>query len=234
MKCVQKIAKYKYLITCYKPSAVLVHGEYSFTSSILTNYCNKLKIKHIDYQHGDRMLQISCSFFHFDECFVWDNHYKDIYKLLKVSSEIIVERPKSILIEIESYKNSQFYADCKYYLGGESEEQMAVIRDNMNIIGKLGMTWKVRPHHNYTNTQLLYKFFKTEEIESNSISIEDSISNLRYPISLFSTVLYQASSNGLIPIVDDITNIKLYDQLLDLNYIIMFKQHIRLSAFLSK
>jgi hypothetical protein len=234
MKCIQKIAKYKYLILCYKPSAILVHGEYSFTSSILTNYCANSNIKHIDYQHGERMLQITCSFFHFDECYVWEKHYKDIYKRLKVSSEIIIERPLSILMNIESHKNSQLYADCKYYLAGESEEQMVVIRENMKRIGKLGMTWKVRPHHNYTNTQLLHRLFKEDEIENNSIPIEDSISNLKHPISLYSTVLYQAASNGLIPIIDDLTNIKRYNQLLDLNYIIISKQHIKLSVFLSK
>ena len=83
LKILLKIGTYRYNIEKYSPRIFLVTSEYSWTSSILTEFCEKNKIIHINYMHGDKVYYIRDSFFKFHRCYIWDKHYEKIFSELK-------------------------------------------------------------------------------------------------------------------------------------------------------
>lgn len=66
------------MITKYQSKAIVVHNEYSFTSSILTAYCETRNVLHINVMHGEKMYYIRDSYFRYDRCYVWDAYYRDL------------------------------------------------------------------------------------------------------------------------------------------------------------
>ena len=92
LKILLKISTYRYNIEKYSPRIFLVTSEYSWTSSLLTEFCEKNKISHINYMHGDKKYYIRDSFFKFHKCYIWDEHYEKIFcelKAFKKQFEII-------------------------------------------------------------------------------------------------------------------------------------------------
>lgn len=232
LKAIIKISKYSYLIKRYQPRAFLVKNEFSFTSSLLTNYCRNKKILHIDYQHGDRFFEINCSFFEYDRCYVWDEFYVRLYKELFSSSHFIVETPPSIKIDKSANSNSSCYRDFKYYLGEHNEDELRIISQNMKLLGEKGFLWSVRLHPRFSDRQTVLRYFEDDNIEESTTTIEDSLSNVKYAISAFSTVLYQAFSNGIEAVVDDMVNKNQYNRLKNIHWIMMEKKHRILSEFI--
>ena len=72
LKSILKIEQYSFIIETYNPKAIIVCSEYSFTSSLLTEYCIDKKITHIDIMHGEKLYYIRDSFFRFNRCYVWN------------------------------------------------------------------------------------------------------------------------------------------------------------------
>ena len=58
LKVTIKVAGYSCMITKYQSKAIVVHNEYSFTSSILTAYCETRNVLHINVMHGEKMYYI--------------------------------------------------------------------------------------------------------------------------------------------------------------------------------
>ena len=67
LKLLFKVAKYSSLIHKFQPDAIIVNDEFSFTSSILTLFCERHSTKHINVQHGEKFYYIRDSFFRFNE-----------------------------------------------------------------------------------------------------------------------------------------------------------------------
>ncbi len=65
LKLLFKVAKYSALIYEYRVSAIIVNDEFSFTSSIMTLFCERHNVKHINAQHGEKTFFIRDSFFRF-------------------------------------------------------------------------------------------------------------------------------------------------------------------------
>ena len=63
LKVTIKVAGYSFMITKYQSKAIVVHNEYSFTSSILTAYCETRNVLHINVMHGEKMYYIRDSYF---------------------------------------------------------------------------------------------------------------------------------------------------------------------------
>ena len=53
LKCTIKIGIYSKVIEQYNPKAIITNNEYSFTSSLLTEYCRFKKVEHINVMHGE-------------------------------------------------------------------------------------------------------------------------------------------------------------------------------------
>lgn len=234
LKTIIKIGKYRYCIEIYNPKAIIVCAEYSFTSSILTDFCEKNNIIHINVMHGEKLFYMRDSFFKFHRCYIWDKYYKELFeKMLAEESQFIVEIPESMKLKKEKTKKDIY--DYTYYLGAEKDENLRSICKNLNILKNYGYLISIRPHPRYSDMNIIQSIFSDFNIEnSKKISIESSLLQTKNVISLFSTVLNQALSNNIPIIIDDISNKMNYKKLYDLDYICLYKSHKLLSEIVEK
>lgn len=231
LKLTMKIALYRLLIVRYSPKAIVVHNEYSFTSSILTAYCRKNGILHIDVMHGEKLFYIRDSFFCYDKCYVWDQHYVDLFVSLQADPhQFIIAVPPSLRLDTSAYLNQSVYADIKYYLALNKEEEIASIVSSLKPARDAGLTVKYRLHPRYSDRQMILRYCSEEDLEKpEEVSIQESLSNLAYAAGSYSTVLLQASMAGKKVILDDVTYKKTYEQLKGMDYILARQPHLKLS-----
>lgn len=230
-KIVLLIAKYSPKITKYHPKHLIEHSEYSFGSSVITDYCHRRGVKHINVQHGEKLRYIRDSFFHYDECYVWDEHYVNIFKEMHAEpSQFKVAVPPSLRIDCKVHHNPSVYADYKYYLAADTEEDIKRIVASMAFVKREGKTVKYRIHPRYTDLDVLKKYVGGNEIElPKEVSILESISNMEYAVGSFTTVLLQAYLSGKKVLLDDVTYKKRFDQLKEYGYILAKDKVERLS-----
>lgn len=230
LKSILKIEQYSFIIETYHPKAIIVCSEYSFTSSLLTEYCNDKKITHIDIMHGEKLYYMRDSFFRFNRCYVWNIYYKNLFLKLRAEyTQFIIEIPNAFILKLKTEKKY----DYTYYLGGESEEELKSINRELRILMDNGYRISIRPHPRYSNMNYIHTIFSSFNIENcTNISIEESLCRTKNAISLYSTVLNQAYHNGINIIIDDVTNIKHYNKLRSLEYIFIEMSHNKLSEIL--
>lgn len=233
-KSMMHVAKYSDLFYRYHPLVMIRFWEFSFCSSVLTAYCHLNNVKHVDVMHGEKLFNIRDSFFHFDECYVWSDHYVELFKSLKAEpSQFHVALPSSIKIDVNRYLNPSVYADYKYYLAVFSEDQIKSIVNSMKFLKKNGKSIKYRPHPSYSDLNLLRKYVDESEIEyPQKVSIFESVSNLDYAIGSYSTVLSQAYYSGKVVVLDDVTYKERYEKLKSLCYILSHEETLKLSGLL--
>lgn len=233
LKNLIKIRLYSYIIQVYQPEIIVVCSEYSFTSSLLTDYCHYKSIDHINVMHGEKLYYMRDSFFKFDRCYVWSVEYIKLFKSLRADkNQFITAIPRSLLFE-KKYQNIEKKVDYTYYLGAENEETLDCIFNCMDLLVQQGNIVRLRPHPRYSNLKKIYgeqHLFEIEEIEK--IPIEQSVMATKNAVSLYSTVLRQAYYNGINVIIDDISNTFYYNKLIELNYVLLKKSHQLLSMIL--
>lgn len=222
-------------ITKYRPKQLIEHSEYSFGSSIITEYCHYRGVKHINVQHGEKLRYIRDAFFHFDECYVWDKYYVNLFKELYAEpTQFKVSVPPSLKIDCSSHKNEAYYADFKYYLAADNESEISSIASAMNQLKMNGKKIKYRIHPRYTDINILRKYVDEDEIEyPANVNIIDSISNTSYAVGSYTTVLLQAHLAGVQVILNDVTYRERYNQLKEYGYILANKDVAKLSDFCS-
>lgn len=235
LKCLMKLAMYSSMIKKYRPRAVIVHNEYSYTSSVLTCYCNKRGITHINAMHGDKYFFIRDAFFHYDRCYVWDDYYVDLFRRLRAAEgQYFISTPRSLKINTDIYKKEEDYADYKYYLNLYNEREIKKIVDSMDVLYSRGMIVKFRPHPRYSDIELLKKYVPSDKIEDPyKVDIIYSISNTGSAVGICSTVLLQAYTSGKNVVLDDISNPNQYSQLVQLEYILSNKSLPTLSSIIA-
>lgn len=232
LKLVFKIAKYSSLIYRYNPKTIIVNDEFSYTSSILTLFCERHHVKHIDVQHGEKLFFLRDSFFRFHECYIWDEHYRDLFISLKAEpTQFIIELPESMKFNLKEHYSQDKYSDFKYYLGIYSEEELLSVIHAMECVKKKGYTVKYRPHPNYSDRDLLKKYVSEDEIESPDVNILESISSTKNVVGVYSTVLTQAYFNRQHVVIDNMAFKNQYNALRDLDYILIDKVKNRLSEY---
>ncbi len=226
LKGLANLAQYSYIRKKYSPRLIVRAEEDSASSSLLTAYCNSFGIMHFNVMHGEKLFNIRDSFFHFNRCYVWDNHYKELFISMRAeTNQFIIELPPSLIINVEQYKNHQSYAKYKYYLQSFSEEELLGIISSLPVPLNDSSKIKFRPHPRYSDLGFLYKHVPKNFIEDPSeVSILESISNLDYAIGSFTTVLLQAYYNGKIVILDDVTFLGQYNKLKEMQYLLIEKE----------
>jgi len=221
-KCLGKIARYSFFIRNYTPHAIIVHAEYSFTSSILTAYCEQHSVKHINVMHGEKLIYIGWSFFRFSECYVWSEHYKQL--LIEMGAEptqFIIEVPPALRIDTVANYDKKVYADYKYYLQIYSEDDLKSIIQSLSFIEFEGKTLHYRPHPRFSDIVLLEKYIPKDKIEYPcEVDILRSVASCHTAIGFCSTVLYQAYLAGKSIILDDVTYKQGYNQLKNHRYVL--------------
>lgn len=231
LKILLKISTYRYNIEKYSPRIFLVTSEYSWTSSLLTEFCEKNKISHINYMHGDKKYYIRDSFFKFHKCYIWDEHYEKIFcelKAFKKQFEIIDYSSFIPKIEIKEKLYNTYYLQADETI----EDINKIIKILKSLEIKTGYMGKIRCHPVYTS-QKIKKIIPTEMLDLEK-NIYYSIGMSNYIISKTSTVLYEAYVMGSSEIIiDDITQDKKnYAYLKELKWISIFKPHQRLSKII--
>lgn len=227
LKAWMNVVLYSDMIRRHHPQAMIQFGEFSFSSSILTAYCHRYGVSHIDIMHGEKLYFIRDAFFHYDECYVWSEHYARLFKELKAeSTQFRIAVPKSIKITDCNIKyrdkdREAYYADYKYYLAIYTEEQIKSIVESMSFAKRESKTVRFRPHPRYSDMALLRKYVKEDEIElPNTVTIIDSILNLDYAVGSYTTVLTQAFFSGKNVLLDDVTFKEQQDKLKEMKYIL--------------
>lgn len=222
MKSILFLTPYSARIKRFNPKRFIIHNEFSFNSSLLTDYCHWHNVEVINVQHGEKLRYIRDSFFHFDRCYVWNQHYVDILSRQKAEPTQFREAvPPSLKIEVSARQNSAIYADYKYYLAFSSEEEIKGIVASLEFAKREGRTVKFRPHPRYTDMSVLQKYVGEQEIEDvKNVGILESISNMEYAVGSYSTVLLQAHFSGKRVLLDDVTYKSQYNQLQDYGYIL--------------
>lgn len=216
------VVHYSDMIRRHSPSVMIQFGEFSFSSSILTDYCHGHGVRHIDIMHGEKLYFIRDTFFHYDECYVWDEHYVDLFKMLKAEpTQFKIALPPSMHIDTLKYSNPLAYADYKYYLANFNEEEIISIVDSMDFARNEGKSVKYRPHPRYSDMNLLKKYVLEENIEyPKMVSIQESIANMGCAVGSYTTVMVQAYFSGKDILLDDVTFKRQYDKLKELKYIL--------------
>ena len=233
-KCMAKLAMYRSLYETYRPKAIIVSEEYSYTSSFLTEYCHRLGVEHINVMHGDKLYDIHDTFFCFDRCYIWDQFYRDLFCELRAEpTQFRMEMPPSM--QPWDAQDVEKAVDYTYYLQAETSQMLEKIAKSLQTLQKSGAVVAVRPHPLYSDMETVRRLFTDFEIEETAeVGIETSILRTRHVIGLYSTVLYQAHINHVPVVIDDLTAPERFAQLKSLRYIMLDKPHGLLSALLQE
>lgn len=201
------IAQYSNIIYKYRPDVISRENEYAYSSSILTDYCRKNRILHINIMHGERLINVRNSFFEYDKCYVWHEHYKNMYIRLHANPEqFVVEVPPGLKTNVREFYSEKAFANYKYYLQGQSIDEMRCIVNELRVIEDNGYSIRYRPHPRYTDINKLRNIVGEDKIELPSqVDIRTSFSSSDYVIGSFSTVLLQAYFSGKGVLLDDVT-----------------------------
>ena len=234
-KNIAKVARYSYSISHFSPKAIIVHDEYSFTSSLLTDYCERKNVKHINVMHGEKFYTIGTGYFRFHKCYAWGDHYVKLFiDLYADKKQFVIELPPSLKINAKMHFDRNYFADFKYYLQNYTEEQLKTIINCMEILKKGGFSILYRPHPRASNMSLLKKYVSESEIENpRDVNIETSISNTHHVISGFSTVMNQAYYAGIDILFDDITYNEIFLNLKRYRYILSEKKLLPFSSIVN-
>lgn len=229
-KVLLKIGLYSSIIKKYDPVEIIVNAETSFTSSILTDYCEKHGVQHIDVMHGEKVFWIRDSFFRFTKCYVWSDYHIDLFKSMRATqSKYIVSLPPAMRFDASKI-SAEKIMDYRFYLGYETEQTLRSLKTITDIFDEKQKSYMIRPHPVYTDLELLNKYFESGVVEDvKSVGIEQSIVSTRNVVSIFSTVLRQAYYAGIRVIVDDCSNPKKYREMKDLKFWLYETNHVLLS-----
>lgn len=226
-KCLCRIASYSDAIRRFDPKIIFSSAEYSFTSSVLTWYCEQHGVVHENVMHGEKLYLPREAFSRFTKFYVWDEFYINLFHSLRADKTEYIVTPINVPevdIELSNTK-------CVYYLGLETEDELLRIKDALENLGK---EYYVRPHPVY-DTPATRRVFSDDHIQDcKSVDIWDSIAHAGLAISIYSTVIYQAYLAGVQIMIDDVSDPTLYHDLFERDYIMLNKPHLLLSEASNK
>lgn len=235
LKLAVKIGIYNYNIMYFKPKCIIATSEYSFTSSILTHFCEKQNCLHINVMHGEKSFDINNSFFRFHQCFVWHEHYIKLFSELKADqTQFIVELPRKFLYtegsSTKQKNNSKLV--LKYYLGGENKELLNILAKTLNVLAsKYQIVIRLHPRYSDIN-EIKHVFGDNIHIEDpNSLTIIESLMCTDYIAALYSTVLFEAYCLNKKIIINDLDQL-VYKKMIELDFMVVQLEHQRLSEFI--
>lgn len=235
LKVLLKTAIYCAHIKESQPKAIISYCETSFSSAVVTKYCEMKRIAHINVMHGDFLKRITFSYFRFTVFYVWDEYYIDMFKSLgNDNTKYLVEIPVALKDACRRPSAKEEYPYfLTYYLGNEDEKTMKNINAVLKIISKKGIQCKVRMHPRESDIKTVQKIFCDIRIEDpKEVSLEDSLNKTNYACALCSTVLFQAWACGKKIMIDDCSNVKDYETLRKLGYMLLEKKPRLLSDLL--
>lgn len=166
-KIMRRVAAYSDSISRYSPTVIFASAEFSFTSSLLTNYCEICGVKHINIMHGEKRYNVREAFCRFTVFYVWDEYYKELLLSLRADkTEYLVFKMNVPDVRVILDKSR-----CTYYLQLHTREQLEIIKSSLE---KTGRDYLVRPHPVYSDG-IENEVFGLNHIESDEVDIWESI-----------------------------------------------------------
>ncbi len=225
-KVLYKIALYSTMIKKFRPKAIIVFNEYSFTSSALTCYCEKNDVEHIDVMHGEKLFYIRDSYFRFSNTYVWEPYYIELFTRMNAPKEqFIAELPPFMSINASEYMDIDYHSDYTYYLAIFTENDIKNIVKSMEFAKSQGKRVMYRPHPRYSDISMLRKYVDESNIEyPKSVDIMVSVAKTDCAVGLYTTVLNQACHAGKRVIIDDMNFPTDFALLSELGYALLNKK----------
>lgn len=231
-KCMIKMTQYSFIVNNYHPKAIITSNEYSFTSSFITAWCACFGVEHINVMHGEKAYDIRDSFFKFNCCFVWHEYYEKLFISLKADkAQFITELPPALILNVENNSAKQIY-DFTYYEGFRDKKQLLKTAKLLYKLKNMGYTVAYRRHPRDCGSFSKELFKNLSQEDPKTVSLEASLSATKHAVATHSTVLYQAYLNGVSVVIDDLSNPRFYNHILEANYIMTNLKHERLSDYL--
>ena len=229
--CLFKLGFFNKYIIENTPDAIVFYSyESEFSGPLQTLLCERNSVKFISYMHGEYMYQLYFAFQKYSKYYIWEDSYIDFFKLLRCDFPIEIYTPiklSGIARAIDAHRCKYF---ATYYFSNESIHEAEAIHDVFSRWSDLGLRCKIRPHPRYSNIEMLSNVFSDIEIEDvKAVTLSDSLTYTLNIIGLNTTVLSQAFYSGKNVIVDDISNMLLYEDMKKKRFPPLFRDHIVLS-----
>lgn len=228
IKCWLKMGLYASLITSFQPKAIISYEEFSFTSSVITAYCEERGVEHINVLHGERLYNTRDTFVSFHRFYVWDDNYRKMFLEMRAEKgQFRVELPPLVIWD-SAIEEAEKY-DMTYYVGNPTSKQLEQLFNVLEPLRRAGVKICIRIHPRFGDSVSINHLFKNFAIETPEISIRQSIARTGAVCAAMSTVLLQAGYAGRRIIVDDVSNPERFALLSELNYGILLQPHWLLS-----
>jgi len=228
--CVYRISTIRYSLK-FGITEIWTNMEFSSASGIIKSYCRKNNLVFKNFMHGEKLLALRDSFASFDEFYVWNEHYKNIFKKLKCNSKIIIKDPLSEKKIITNFNNIKTI--CYFLKGSETIKEYNNLQKIFNLLVKHGydISIKEHPRHRLTNFN-----FKNVRLVHVDVDINNIFKNHYYIIAQYSTVLYQAYKFNLNFVLDDMSNTDIFNSLKKRDYFLISEKfdNQRLSLIIDK
>lgn len=220
----------------YDPSGIVSFAfERNFANPLVSLYCEMNNMQHICFMHGDVAFSVDQAFSRPTIYCVWDEHYVSFYKSLHcVPNRFIVYTPDKWKMQNVVSTTGEYEYFATYYFSGETDKVINGVKQVFDILKGRGLKCKIRMHPRFSDAELIGCIFKDYYIEDKSVSLQQSLANTKYVISLRSTVLSQAYFAGKEVVIDDVTDPEKYIAQLSRDYIMTKKCTIKLSELIKE
>ena len=227
------IGKYEELIKKYQPLAIFSYAnERTPVIPLVTLLCEQMNIKHIGFMHGECYYQLDKGFFRYSDYWVWDDFYLNLFKEMYCNCPMHIYLPKKFNVEHNSNGDPSTY--LTYYDAENSEESLKRISEIFNDLNAEGKKCVIRPHPRFSNMSMIKQLFSSDMIQDGrQVDIFQSFDETLYVAAICSTVLMEAYYSGKSVVIDDITDPVRLDQIADKGYIMLEKEHLKLSSIIT-
>lgn len=203
-----RLSAYRALLSHCVPMAILVFAtEDCCAMSLLTNWCEERRITHIDFMHGDLLLGYLFAYSRYNDIYTWDVRYEILLRNAKVAANTWHVYCPSKFAPINRDEQSGDPMRIVYYFSGESTEICNRLKMALLQLKKKGYICVLRFHPRFSNAKLIREIFAGFDIEDPLITpLPDSLRNVKYAVSIYSSVLLQAYHSGIPIVIDDVSD----------------------------
>ena len=214
------------LVRC-NPSKIFASCEYSFSSSILTEFCNLYGVRHVNVTHGEKLFYPRDAFATFDEYIYWDDSMLFVLNKLEVHSlHWICKYPVVPIPKLINW-NYRDKINFVYFLQNQNPFELSNISNILVQAKHNGVSVYFKRHPIYSpplNELMKYGIEVINEAPINSVVIAG-----------YSSILFEKLISGEYFLIDDCTDDGLTNFLKSMSY--RFSKDIysenRLSKFLN-
>ncbi len=229
------LADYTRVIETYHPLAIFTFAdEKHFGKPLATLLCEQYGVIHNCFMHGECFFQLEKGFLRFSTYFTWDLFYTNLFREMHCTCPICEYIPDRI--SSKSFPPlAEYPVYFTYYESSNNEESLKKLGPVLRQFLYEGKKCLYRPHPRFANMHIVRKYIPKECIQDpKEVSVNESIAQSEYLVSICSTVLFESLYAGKKLVVDDYCDVKQYDSLTKKGYIVFSKPHYLFSELIQK